>query len=134
MALEEQPPKPQARAEPQQSGSERPEVVGVDGHRIVLGGRVALTGMKKKKELEGKTGEVESIIEEQGKVRLRMDCGRRVLVSFLQQHKFSGANSPGGSATKCQKPRNGGRWRGFLVFLVGKQKARSFRTCEWNEG
>ena len=38
--------------------------------------------MKKKMELEGKTGEVESIIQEQGKVRLRMDCGRRVLVSL----------------------------------------------------
>ena len=33
-------------------------------------------------ELEGKTGKVESIIEEQGKVRLRMDRGRRVLVSL----------------------------------------------------
>ena len=82
MAPEEQHPKPQARAEPQQSDSERPEVVGVDGHRIVLGGRVALTGMRKKTELEGKTCEVESIMEEQGKVRLRMDCGRRVLVSL----------------------------------------------------
>ena len=82
VAPEEQHPKPQARVEPEQSDSERPEVVGVDGHRIVLGGRVALTGMRKKMELEGKTGEVESIMEEQGKVRLRMDCGRRVLVSL----------------------------------------------------
>ena len=32
----------------------------------------------------------------------------------------------------CQNPPR--RWRGFLVFLVGKQKARSFRTCEWHGG
>ena len=57
-------------------------MVGVDGHRIVIGGRVALTSMRKKKELEGKIGEVESIMEERGKVRVRMDCGRRVLVSL----------------------------------------------------
>ena len=82
VAPEEQHPKPQTRLEPQQSDSERTEVVGVDGHRIVLRGRVALTGMRKKMELEGKIGEVESIMEEQGKVRLRMDCGRRVLVSL----------------------------------------------------
>ena len=65
-----------------QNVSVRAEVVGVDGHRIVIGGRVALTGMRKKKELEGKTSEVESIMEEQGKVRVRMDCGRRILVSL----------------------------------------------------
>ena len=49
---------------------------------IVLGGRVALTGMRRKMEMEGKTGEVKSIMEEQGKVRVQMDCGGRVLVSF----------------------------------------------------
>ena len=64
----EQHPKPQARFEPQQSNSVRAEVVGVDGHRIVIGGRLALIGMRNKNELEGKTGEVKSIMEEQGKI------------------------------------------------------------------
>ena len=80
-APEEQHPKPQARFEPEQSNSVRAEVVGMDGHRNLIGGRVALIGMRKKKELEGKPGEVESIMEEQGKARVRMDCGTRVLVS-----------------------------------------------------
>ena len=57
-------------------------MVGVDGHRIVIGVRVTLTSMRGKKELEDKTGEVESIMEEQGKVRVRIDCGKRVLVSL----------------------------------------------------
>ena len=54
----------------------------MDGHHIVIGGRAALTGMRKKKELEGKIGEVKCITEEQRKLRVRMDCCRRVLVSL----------------------------------------------------
>ena len=38
--------------------------------------------MRKQKELEGKIGEVESIMEDQGKVRVKMDRGIRVLVSL----------------------------------------------------
>ena len=113
VAPEEQLPKPQARAEPQQSDSERPEVVGVDGHRIVLGGRVALTGMKKKMELEGKAGEVESIIEEQGKVRLRKDCGRRVLVS-LDRVRVQEVEHMGGAedSKAAQQQRHGEETKG----------------------
>ena len=67
VAPEDQRPKPQARVDLEQRNSVRAEVVGVDGHRIAIGGRVALTGTRKRKELEGKTSEVESIVQEQGK-------------------------------------------------------------------
>ena len=72
-APEEQHPKPQAGVEPEQSNSASAEVVVVDGHHIVIGGRAPLTGMRKKKELEGKMGEVERIMEEQGNLRVQMD-------------------------------------------------------------
>ena len=47
-----------------------------------VGKVVTLTGMRKNMELEGTTGEIDSIMEEQGKVRLQTDCGRRVFVSL----------------------------------------------------
>ena len=67
---------PEGGLEPQRREAKNPHPQGVRTTEIVG------EEEEKKKELEGKTGEVESIIEEQGKVRLRMDCGRRVLVSL----------------------------------------------------
>ena len=51
----------------------------MEGHRNVIGGRVTLTGMRKEKELEGKTREAESIMEDQGKARVRCGLWQRVL-------------------------------------------------------
>ena len=49
-----------------------------------MGERIKLMGMQKTKELEGKSGEVVSIMQAQGKVRVALDCGKHVLVSVEQ--------------------------------------------------
>ena len=42
---------------------------------------IKLMGMQKKKELEGPGLDLESIVQDQGKVRVRLDCSKHVLVA-----------------------------------------------------
>ena len=90
--------------------------------------------MKKKMELEGKTGEVESIIEEQGKVRLRMDCGRRVLVS-LDRVRVQEVEHMGGAedSKAAQQQQHGEETKGRGVAVDNEPHGRKEERSEEGE-
>ena len=90
--------------------------------------------MRKKMELEGKTGEVESIMEEQGKVRVRMDCGRRVLVSLERMRVQEVEHMKGAEDSKTtQQQHQGKETKGRGVTVDHELHGRKEKTSEEGE-
>ena len=89
--------------------------MGARGSLIKVGERTKLMGVQKKKELERKRGEVASVVQEQGKVRVRLDCGKHVLVSAERVARGQGvehvneAADPTATQQVHQEDERGGR-------------------------